>query len=482
MKRVFLLTILLKLLKTTDSDSETKVECDSQILSNYGFVGTDLELDYKEMISENKISTDYCPLIKKSCCSAWDYQKSNELWQKKVDNIRKYVTTIHEQIMQIYLLSKSFGSFKSEVTKSKHPICKEIDFNSMAVNYSNLNIYHLLKGAFEAFAFLQKGFYCTICNFETFRFFKVNEVNMTQPSIQISRESCSDFIYFLKDLINFKSNFIDNLFKNVKMIKVCLGKENEQEIDLSIYDNTGLVDDCLKNQKRCEFLCKKISFGSSGELILGKLGSYIDFFKDAKDLFQTDSFDENIRKLENIDSNFFSENPKSSKNISNWRVKISKSGLNLFKNAKFSNYSIKVNNSNLSLEQEIVQSLKGRTKFPQLKIDSEKEKIDIGDQKKTDLGQENIENQELANEGVPTPNQDEIDKMNKELKEMETQNHLEFVSGSVQNADQNQEHNENIEKEKDFNELNKNNIPKDSKETVLNFYYIFTSTIFFIFL
>lgn len=87
-------------------------------------------------------------------------------WNQKARDIKKYVTKIFKVIQRISLLQSSLLRMANDVRKKDTDRCREVDFTFFNSPIKYNEVYFYIENALESFAFIQKGFYCMICDSE----------------------------------------------------------------------------------------------------------------------------------------------------------------------------------------------------------------------------------------------------------------------------------------------------------------------------
>ena len=346
---LFFLAIKHALSSILDSENYT---CKTQLLQFYGLGGAANPLHYGQ-IRENT-NNDFCPGIEYSCCTREDFQLTIEMWNTKADNIKRYVTKLFKVIQKTSVLQGSLINLAGELRHRDSKFCREIDFTffNSAVKYDE--VYFYIQNALEAFAFVQKGFYCTICDAKNHKYLGV-DTNIARRVAVVNEKFCNDLIFFFREFIMFKVYFIDPLVKNANALFNC--KADYEKYKFNFHYNTTYynMETCTEKGENCEYLCKEFKFGSTSELFIGSLKDYYDFLKVLRDTVQ--ELDGNVRK--DLDDEFFIDEREFSEeffadpivvnegqtvfllkdfNMTNWEIDIRKDGINMFDIAVHSNY------------------------------------------------------------------------------------------------------------------------------------------------
>lgn len=331
----------------------TGPSCNRQMLQNYGFEGLSDPLSYASL----KMNNNYCPDVKHSCCTESDFEKSNVLWSDKVVEIKKYLTKIFRIFQKIAMVQSSLIDLYNRVPEEQKtkPFCQDVDASFFNSPVSFERIYFFLGNALDAFGFLQKGFYCTICDAKNHQFL-FRERNFSTKTVLVTKNFCSNLIFFFKEYIVYRKFFFEPLIKNMNNISRCINRQMEDFIPVRINSRTNYhnVKACLIDNKKCDFICKEFRFGSSSELFVGDLKEYSRVLRNIEILLQTLGPQDEIFKeikidQEDYESEFFrvsnyektpEANSLSASNISHLEVEVDEgqNGIDLFKISQFSDY------------------------------------------------------------------------------------------------------------------------------------------------
>ena len=332
--------------------------CNSKILQYYGLEGMSSAVPYSPI---EKLSSDnFCPNIHETCCTAEDFDKTREMWQESSKRLKTYLTQVFRVLQKIALIQSSLIQYIPKIESRDAPACKKIDstfFNS-AVKFDEVHFY--VRNAFEAFAYIQKGFYCMICDSTKQKMFK-SKLNYGRRVIQMSEQSCDDLVFFFREYLAYKIYFFDPLVRQMNNVVNCV-----KNTDINYFDNEHMVSyqgvsDCLLNKNYCYKVCKEFRIGVSSNLFIGKLSEYKKLLSKMEDVLKEmtnskDSFDELQISDEEISNEFFlrkndtiSANSMTflkDSNLSKAEILFSKEGIDLFRIAVSSNYFL-VDETNL---------------------------------------------------------------------------------------------------------------------------------------
>ena len=75
-----------------------------------------------------------------------------------------YINKVFAIIQKITITQSSLLELAGSVSQKQTDRCKMVDFTFFNSPANSSNIYTFLENALEAFAYIQKGFYCTICD------------------------------------------------------------------------------------------------------------------------------------------------------------------------------------------------------------------------------------------------------------------------------------------------------------------------------
>ena len=356
MKYILLLFFVIKQLLSSILDSED-YSCKTQLVQFYGLGGVPHPIHYESL--RQQMNNDFCPGIEYSCCTREDFQLTIDMWNKKSDNLKRYLTQLFKVIQKTSILQGSLinlaGSLENSKRRHESAACREVDFTffNSAIKYDE--IYFYIQNALESFAFMQKGFYCTICDAKMHQYLGIDTDPARRVAI-IDNKFCNDLIFFFREFIIFKVDFLDTLVKNANYLFNCYeGVEDKYHFNRHYNMTYYNVEACTERGEHCEYLCKEFKFGSTSELFIGSLKDYYDFFKKLEQTVKhfdnkvnEDLDDEFYLDKREFSEEFFAEpiivNEPNTKfllkdfNMTNWEINIELRGINLFDIAAHSNY------------------------------------------------------------------------------------------------------------------------------------------------
>ena len=351
MRNILLFFLALKHILSSIVDSENYI-CKTQLLQFYGLAGVSNPLHYGRLRED--MNNDFCPGIEYSCCTREDFQLTIDMWNKNSDNIKRYVTKLFKVIQKTSILQGSLVNLAGKFKHNKSRYCRDVDFTyfNSAIKYDE--VYFYIQNALEAFAFLQKGFYCTICDAKNHQYLGI-DYGFTRRVAVVNEKFCNDLIFFFREFIMFKVFFIDPLVKNANDLFNCQAGFDKYHFNFHYNTTYYNLESCTEKGENCEYLCKEFKFGSTSELFIGSLKDYYDFFKVLENTVQ--KLDGDVKKdLDDefrIDEREFGEeffadpivvNENQSYfllkdfNMTNWEINIEKNGINMFDIAVHSNY------------------------------------------------------------------------------------------------------------------------------------------------
>ena len=221
------------------------------------------------------------------------------------------------------------------------------------IHYEKL--YSYLENALEAHIFLQKGFYCTICDAHKHKYLGVPDENGNK-TITISNKFCTDIISFFKQYVGFKIYVIDPLILNANFVFNCYEGVRTNRFEYHYNVTIQEIQKCLNGDDRdCEFLCTEFAMGASSDMLIGDLKQYSNFVDslnrvlENKDILKYQEIkNELMINPENYSRYFFRSTKELNEvaamevvkdfNLSDMQIVVRQHGLNLFEDADKSNY------------------------------------------------------------------------------------------------------------------------------------------------
>ena len=388
MKYAFLLFFAIKQFFASIIDSED-YKCKTQLLQFYGLGGVAHPIHYDTL--RQQMNNDFCPGIEYSCCTREDFQLTISMWDKSSDNLKRYLTKLFKVVQKTSLLQGSLINLAGTLRENQNKACQEIDFTffNSAIKYDE--VYFYIQNALEAFAFMQKGFYCTICDAKQHQYLGIDTDPARRVAV-INDKFCNDLIFFFREFIMFKVYFLDPLVKNANYLFNCYeGVEDKYHFNRHYNATYYNMEACTERGEHCEYLCKEFKFGSTSELFIGSLKDYFSFFTKLQEVVQT--FEGKVH--EDLDDEFFIDEREFSEeffadenvvnesqtyfllkdfNMTNWEINVEPRGINLFDIAVHSNYFLTDANTRNVMKKNYGLEIPGDTN------QSTANKLDKGDQ------------------------------------------------------------------------------------------------------
>ena len=357
---------------------ELDYKCKIQALQFYGMEGLSSPIDYKTIL--NEMNNNYCPGIKHSCCTREDFSKTQRLWDQKARDLKKYITKQFRIIQKISVLQSSLLSLSNEVRNKQTDRCREVDFTFFNSPIKYNEVYFYLENAFEAFAYLQKGFYCMLCDAKQHEFMAITK-DYTRRVNVISHKMCNDLIFFFREFIMFKVYYLDPFFINTNLLFNCMEDTDKYKFNL-IYNVTfGNIESCVEKGENCEFVCKEFKFGTTGDLFIGKVDEYHEFLKTIQEIIKIHDPSLNLDDDNQPGSELYIDNIEYPKeffvdpeqaispqsfyvlkdfNMTQFEINVEEEGLNLFDIAYKSNFPLTNSLTTAVLEKNYGTSFPGQ--------------------------------------------------------------------------------------------------------------------------
>lgn len=333
-KNLFILS--LALLQTVADE-----KCQPQITKFYGFVGIEQSISYTAI--KGDLARDFCPRINESCCTVEDFQKSNDNWIRASKQIKGFTLKMFKILQRLAIshgaMVKTYNSLSPEARQRK--FCKHVDPSMFSIDMGFEKMFFFLTNALETFSFIQKGFFCTLCDGRSHRFFKLNG---DQSSVQIGRESCLNLIYFFKEFITYKVLYLDPQLINLNNMFNCINTSSQTLFKVKYGVTFKKIQQCVLENINCEFLCLDFRLGASYSYFIGDIREYEQFIDKLEQNMKRQNFEEIIEDSEiEIDTmaysnEFFTDKDEEEFNLSRIGVTISDSGIDLFRQSENSNY------------------------------------------------------------------------------------------------------------------------------------------------
>lgn len=346
--------------------------CKLELIQFYGLTGpdhSDEPIHYPSIRSE--LGFDACPGMEYSCCTISDFKLTKTKWDAKADNIKRYLTKLFRIIQKTTVLQSSLLEMTNVVSSRPNKFCKEINstFFQKAIQYDE--IYFYLQNSLNAFAFMQKGFYCAICDSKNHDYLALkDERNPDSRVAVIDVKFCNDLIYFFKEFIMFKIFYIDPMIINTNFLFNCYEDTDKYRFDFNYKTTYHTIERCVDKGEGCEYICKEFRLGTASDLFIGKLEDYHTFFNNLERIVT--KFNPTLRRdLDNeivVDDELYPDeffaNDDSDMNqddlarlkeydASTFTIRIEEKGINMFDISSNSNYYLSTVNNNSQIKSHL---------------------------------------------------------------------------------------------------------------------------------
>jgi hypothetical protein len=282
-KFIFVFWYVIKRIFSDNVEEVFNLKCNIKVLQFYGMEGLNSPIDYKTLVNES--NNNYCKDIDHSCCTREDFSKTNRIWNEKARDLKKYITKHFRIIQKLSVLQSSLLSLANQVREKQTDRCREVEFTFFNSPIKYNEVYFYLENAFEAFAYIQKGFYCMICDSKYQDFLAVVKDKTRMVNV-MNHKMCNDLIFFFREFIMFKVYYLDPFFINTNMLFNCMEDTDKYKFNL-IYNVTyPNIEACVEKGENCEFVCKEFKFGTTGDLFIGKVDEYHEFLKTIEKLIK----------------------------------------------------------------------------------------------------------------------------------------------------------------------------------------------------
>ena len=245
--------------------------CNIDILTYYGLQGMPNPTNYKSQITD--IGTDYCPEIDSSCCSLEDWDNTAILWKSVSAKIIIVLKQYFTLLQNISIVQQSVLPLLPTLQETPMKVCRQIDETFFKTPIKFDHVHFIIKAAFEAFAFLQRGFYCTICNAQNQSYFSSGKPYQ-RLMIGVDKNFCPVIIDLMRDFLNYKLFYFDPMIINMNSVIDCSDAIERSYFDSSYRVQYPEITNCLTNNINCDSLCNEFRFGSTSNLWIGKLSEY----------------------------------------------------------------------------------------------------------------------------------------------------------------------------------------------------------------
>lgn len=287
------------------TQGEISITCNTRLLQYYGLEGMGHAIPYRVMEQIN--SDNYCPNLEQTCCSPEDFNLTRDLWMETSQRLKGYLTQIFRTLQKIATIQSSLIQFMPKIMAKNTLACKRIDatfFNS-PVKFDE--VYFYIRNALEGFAYIQKGFYCMLCDPRQHPFFQL-KINYGRFFVQMSQKSCDDLMFFFREFLAYRVYFFNPLVRNLNQVLNCV---HDTDVDRFAFEHLVSyqgIEDCLENKNYCWKVCKEFRLGISSNLFIGQLSQYKLMMTEMEALIsELSDTNAKFEELDFLDQNFSGE-------------------------------------------------------------------------------------------------------------------------------------------------------------------------------
>lgn len=249
----------------------TPAQCNTDLLAYYGLTGSPKPIPYRSKLADMQVNL--CPKIDSSCCLAQDFNLSLSLWDAASRKIVKLLRQYFALLQGIAVSQRLIIPFLPNLLATASTACKRIDTTYFKSPIAFDQIHLAIKTALETFAFLQRGFYCMICDADNHPHFTAG-APYGRLMVALDREFCPVLINQMRDFLAFKIYYFDPMVINMNAVIDCADGLNSGYFDNSYRVAYDRLNACLSNDEGCDELCNEFRLGSSSSMFVGKLGEY----------------------------------------------------------------------------------------------------------------------------------------------------------------------------------------------------------------
>ena len=354
----------------TENDNERTegsdhLKCNHKVLEFYGLDG--YTLAQTPPPGEVGGAESMCEGIQHTCCSKDDFLKTKRMWATNSQKIKGYLNKIFKIIQKIVMIKSSFIEIAKDLSSKENEYCARIDTNFFNAPIAFDEIYSYSKIAFQSMAFIQKGFYCTICDLEYQKFIAVKQ-EPDKLMMVMSDKSCNELTNFFREFLKYKIYFLDPFIINANFMLNCNGDTDKFKYDFDYQVTYGEIKSCIEEDEHCSNVCREFRFGKSTDMFMGDLSKYEKFLANFEEFAANKNPDMNVNsedlyipEYDFADSEFFTIETEEHEfekidlevgNVSNYQILINDNGIDIFGTAERANYSLTADETILETEND----------------------------------------------------------------------------------------------------------------------------------
>lgn len=303
--RVWIGIMMLTTVWATLSSTNRAFSCNSRLLQYYGFEGLAHSISYSILDQVN--ADKMCPNLDQSCCSPEDFYNSSKMWATHSDRIKGYLTQIFRTLQKVASIQSSLIQFMPKIMSKNTKACRNIEatfFNS-PIQFDE--VYFYIRNALEGFAYIQKGFYCMICDPRQHPFVQMRS-NYGRLFVQMNEKTCDDIIFFFREFLVYRVYFFNPLVKAFNQVLNCVHDTDIQRFNFESFVTFQAVEECLKHKTYCQRVCNQFRIGTSSNLFIGQLNEYKLLMKEMEQLIsEMSESSPQFNELDFLDEDFSGE-------------------------------------------------------------------------------------------------------------------------------------------------------------------------------
>jgi hypothetical protein len=163
-----------------------------------------------------------------------------------------------------------------QASNLQNPQCKDVDITFFNAPFPFDEAYSYLTNAFQSMAFIQKGFYCTICDGNMQQYLMIPR-QFSRLGLVLSQKSCDDLIYRFKEYIMYKTYYLDMFYLNASKLFNCVENSNQYNFRPEYEAQYQEIKQCVESGHNCNIVCQEFRVGGFSELFMGDLKKYEAF-------------------------------------------------------------------------------------------------------------------------------------------------------------------------------------------------------------